>query len=374
MEKNNNVLSNEIQVENDYYKSIIENNSFYIVRTDLLGNYTYINPFFCKMLSVTPDEWIGKPSMGLILPFDHQICADTVAKCFLEPEKSHWVILRKPIPNGVLSTQWEFSLLADEDGAPKEVLCIGHDITPQVLKQEELQALVDITSQQNKRLVNFTYIISHNIRSHVANIIGIINLNSDGDEEEKKMSWELIQSSTNSLDATIQNLNEVISIQSKTNLPLSKIAIKQEVIRISESIEILMLEANTSIDYQLEPEEYVLTNSAYFESILLNLLTNAFKYKSADRDLEIIISTEETKNYKVLIFKDNGSGIDLARYKDELFGMYKTFHGNTDAKGLGLFIIRAQIEAMKGKIEAESELGLSTTFKIYFRRSPFDMA
>jgi PAS domain S-box-containing protein len=368
MKKNNTVLSNEIQIENDYYKSIIENNSFYIIRTDLLGNYTYINPFFCKMLSVTPDEWLGKPSMGLILPFDHQVCIDTVAKCFQEPEKSHWVILRKPIPTGVLSTQWEFSLLADENGDPKEILCIGHDITPQVLKQEELQALVDITSQQNKRLVNFTYIISHNIRSHVANIIGIINLNSDGDEEEKKMSWELIQSSTNSLDATIQNLNEVISIQSKTNLPLSNIVIKQEVIRISESIEILLLEANTHIDYQLGPDEYVLTNSAYFESILLNLLTNAVKYKSTVRDLEITISTEETENYKVLIFKDNGSGIDLARYKDELFGMYKTFHGNTDAKGLGLFIIRAQIEAMKGRIEAESELGLSTTFKIYFRR------
>ncbi len=368
MTKNNEVLLRQIQIENDYYKSIIENNSFYIIRTDLSGNYTYINPFFCKMLSVTPKDCIGKPSMDLVMPYDHQLCADTVAKCFQEPEKSHWVILRKPIPSGVLSTQWEFSILADENGNATEVLCIGHDITPQVLKQEELKALVDITSQQNKRLVNFTYIISHNIRSHVANIIGIINLNTDGDEEEKKMCWDLIQSSSYSLDATIQNLNEVISIQSSTNLPLTNVLIKQEVIRISESIELLMLEAKTSIVYQLDPNESVRTNSAYFESILLNLLTNAFKYKSPLRNLEINISTEETQNYKVLIFKDNGSGIDLKKYKDELFGMYKTFHGNTDAKGLGLFIIRAQIEAMKGKIEAESEPGMGTTFKIHFRR------
>jgi PAS domain S-box-containing protein len=368
MNKDENKLLNEIQIENDYYKSIIENNSFYIIRTDLAGNYTYVNPFFCKMLSVKAEDWLGKPSMGLVLHYDHQICADTVAKCFQEPEKAHWVILRKPVPSGVISTQWEFSLISDENGLPKEILCIGHDITPQVLKQEELQALVEITSQQNKRLVNFTYIISHNIRSHVANIIGIINLNADGNEEERKMCWDLIQSSTHSLDATIQNLNEVISIQSKTNLPLSKVFIKQEVVRIGESIEILMLDANTTIRYRLDPNEYILTNSAYFESILLNLLTNAFKYKSPLRDLEITISTVETTYYKVLIFTDNGSGIDLTKYKDELFGMYKTFHGNTDAKGLGLFIIRAQIEAMKGKIEAESELGAGTTFKVYFKR------
>jgi PAS domain S-box-containing protein len=368
MMENTEVLLNQIQIENDYYKSIIENNSFYIIRTDLDGNYTYINPYFCKMLRVSPEDWIGKPSMGLILPYDHQICFDTVAKCFQEPEKSHWVILRKPIPGGVLSTQWEFSLLLDDKGDAKEVLCIGHDITPQVLKQEELQALVEITSQQNNRLINFTYIISHNIRSHVANIIGIINLNTDGDGEEKKMSWDLIQTSTNRLDETIQNLNEVISIQSNTNLPLSNVFIKQEIVRICESIEILVLEAKTIIDYQIDSQSYIYTNSAYFESILLNLLTNAFKYKSADRDLRITISIEKRDHYKVLIFKDNGSGIDLNKYKDELFGMYKTFHGNTDAKGLGLFIIRAQIEALKGKIEAESEPGVGTTFKIYFRQ------
>jgi PAS domain S-box-containing protein len=367
MTKASDSLLNDIQVQNDYYKTIIDNNSFYIIRTDLEGNYTYFNPFFSKILSLTPDEWIGKPSLSLILPADHQACIDTVTKCFQEPHKSHWVILRKPLLNGIISTQWEFSLIKDENGIPTEVLCIGHDITPQILKQEELQALVDVTSQQNKRLVNFTYIISHNIRSHVANIIGIINLNADGDEEDKKMSWELIQSSTNSLDETIQNLNEVISIQSNTNLPLVNIPIKQEIMRISDSIEILMLNANTKIDYQLDSQESIFTNPSYFESIMLNLLTNALKYKSPKRNLEITISIEHTPNYKVLIFKDNGSGIDLGKYKDELFGMYKTFHGNTDAKGLGLFIIRAQIEALKGKIEAESVLHESTTFKIYFK-------
>jgi two-component system aerobic respiration control sensor histidine kinase ArcB len=64
--------------------------------------------------------------------------------------------------------------------------------------------------------------------------------------------------------------------------------------------------------------------------------------------------------------QDNGRGIDLSKYRDKLFGMYNTFHGNKDAKGLGLFIVKAQIEALKGEIEVKSEVGAGTSFMVYF--------
>ena len=166
----------QLQKDNAYYKSIIENNSFYIIKTDLEGNYTYMNPFFCKMLDVKAEDWLGKPSMGLIMMDDHAQCYETVMLCFSTPGVSHWVDLRKPIADGFLSTQWEFKLMSDDAGNPFEMLCVGHDITPLVKKQKELQHLVDITAEQNKRLINFTYIISHNIRSHVANMSGIIDV------------------------------------------------------------------------------------------------------------------------------------------------------------------------------------------------------
>ena len=359
----------QTQKDDTYFRSIIENNSFYIIRTDLEGRYTYLNPFFCKMFGLNAAEWLGRESLSLILPVDHQACIETVGKCFAAPEESFWVILRKPRLGDVLSTQWEFKILKDEQGNPFELLCIGHDITPLILKQEELRSLVDVTAEQNKRLVNFTYIISHNIRSHVANILGILNISED--MEDNAAALGMIQESTSSLDETLSNLNEIISIQANTNLPKNEINVFHEINRIVQSIQVLISGAETTITYLFDHNQVLITNPAYFESIVLNLLTNALKYKSAERPLEIELDFYEEGDYKVLSFKDNGIGIDLVKYKDQLFGMYKTFHKNKDGRGLGLFIMKTQIEAMKGKIEVESEVNTGTTFRLLFDKKNF---
>jgi len=356
----------DIRADDNYYRNIIENNSFYVIRTDLEGRYSYMNPFFCQQFRLNSAEWLGRPSIDLIIPEDHQACMDTVQKCFMTPGQSHWVILRKPHHTGVVSTQWEFKLISDQDGNPTEILCIGHDITSLIMRQQELQALVDVTADQNKKLLNFTYIISHNIRSHVANIIGIIELNEDGFPDEKEIGWTMMKKSIAGLDATIQNLNDVINIQTNHNLPLKKVYLRQEVAIIIDSIRVLFEKDNTTIHYDFDSSAYLFTNPAYLESIILNLLTNALKYKSSDRALEIGLSLKTENKYKVLVFTDNGIGINLDQNGDKIFGMYKTFHGNVDAKGMGLFIVKNQIEALGGKIEVESAIDKFTTFSVFF--------
>ncbi|MEJ7560626.1 MAG: ATP-binding protein [Pedobacter sp.] len=361
-----NSIVKQIRADDHYYRSIIENNSFYVIKTDLEGKYTYMNPFFCQKFGLEPAELLGTPSLDLIIEEDHQACIDTVQQCFINPGQSHWVILRKPHSTGILSTQWEFRTVPDESGNSFELLCIGHNITSLIMRQQELQTLVNVTADQNKKLINFTYIISHNIRSHVANIIGIIDLNDDGNEQEKDMSWDIIKKSVSGLDATIRNLSDVINIQTNTNLLIKKIYVKDEIIRIIDSIRILFDKANAKISYHFEESIFLQTNPAYLESIVLNLLTNALKYKSPHRALEVDLNVIEQDGYNILIFKDNGVGINLETNGEEIFGMYKTFHGNADAKGLGLFIIKNQIEALGGMIEVESTLNESTTFKVFF--------
>ena len=102
------------------------------------------------------------------------------------------------------------------------------------------------------------------------------------------------------------------------------------------------------------------------ESILLNFISNAIKYSHPDRTPVLEIEAHQRQNQLILEIADNGIGIDLEKNGDKLFGMYKTFSNNPDARGIGLFITKNQIDAMGGKVEVNSELGKGTRFSIYF--------
>ncbi len=355
-----------IEKDNSYLKSVVENNSFYIVKTNLAGAYTYFNPYFIEMMGIKPDDYIGTSSMSLIIPSDHHLCLDVVDKCFKEPHKSHWVILRKPSHKGVITNNWEFRLLKDENGNFTEFLCIGHEISTLINKQDELKKLLDITSIQNTKLQNFTYIISHNIRSHVANLFGIISITDLENTEERETAWSLIKSTVTSLNETIFNIEQIVRLQSEKLLPVKCINIYDEINTLLPVLKVLIETSQTKISYNFDCTTTLNTNATYFESIILNLITNSIKYKLANQNPHIQIGVYNDLGFKVITFKDNGLGIDLKKHGHKIFGMYNTFHTHQDAKGLGLFIIKTQIEAMGGKIEIESKEGEGTTFKVYF--------
>ena len=107
-------------------------------------------------------------------------------------------------------------------------------------------------------------------------------------------------------------------------------------------------------------------NKSYLESIFLNLLTNSIKYKSPDKQLKITITSKTINDKVILYFKDNGIGIDLDRNKHKIFGLYQRFHNHPDSKGLGLYLVKSQVETMGGTIEVSSKVGKGTTFTITF--------
>jgi len=100
----------------------------------------------------------------------------------------------------------------------------------------------------------------------------------------------------------------------------------------------------------------------------LNLITNAIKFKKPDSHPEITFVSEEKGDFIILTVSDKGIGMNLKRNGDKLFNLYQRFHPNIDGKGLGLYLIKTQIEKMGGKITAESEENNGITFRIYFRK------
>ena len=244
---------------------------------------------------------------------------------------------------------------------------ISLDISDIKKKEEELKNLIDVTSQQNKKLVNFAHIVSHNLRSHTANFSMLLEfLVSEKDEEEKQNLVNMLVKASDHLLETLNNLNEVVVINTKVNLKKKNIFLNKEIKSVEKTLSVLLKNKNTKIINTIDNNVKIKAIPAYLDSILMNLFTNAIMYKSPDRDPVITLSSSCVNGYTILSINDNGLGIDLKKYGDKLFGMYKTFHDNADAKGIGLFLSKNQMEAMGGKITASSEVGKGTTFNLHF--------
>ncbi|TGK33209.1 PAS domain S-box protein [Leptospira gomenensis] len=251
------------------------------------------------------------------------------------------------------------------DGVCIRISGTFQNIQEQKQKELALQRTLDIVKEQNERLLNFAHIVSHNLRSHAGNITMLLKiLEESQNETEKGEVIGYITKASDSLMETVLNLNEVISIQTNKNLQNTEIGLRDYIEGALRSISAEIQRYKVKINNLVPERIRIFYNAAYMESILLNFLTNAVKYRHPDRTPEITLSTSYEKNRLILSIADNGLGIDMNRYGEKLFGMYKTFHNNRDAKGIGLFITKNQVEAMGGKIEVESRLNLGTTFRI----------
>lgn len=245
-------------------------------------------------------------------------------------------------------------------------IAIVEDLTEKKKAEEELNQSFMLVSEQNKRLLNFSYIVSHNLRSHTSNIQLIADLleNSKSKDEQDEMIT-LLKKVSQSLDETMRNLNEVVNIRNNINLKIENLNLNNFIENTLSLLKPQIENKSAIVENNASDDIFIEYNRAYLESILYNFISNALRYSHPDRNP--IITLSFNKNEKSLSIKDNGIGIDLKRNKEDLFGMYKTFNNNPDAKGLGLFLTKNQIDAMGGKIETESELGIGTNFIIYFK-------
>jgi signal transduction histidine kinase len=189
---------------------------------------------------------------------------------------------------------------------------------------------------------------------------------SETDAEEKNRIIKMLMEASDNLLETLENLNEVVAISTKINLDKKSINLHEKITTVEQNLIAFLKNSNALIINDVDENIEVKAVPSYVESILMNFITNGIKYKDPMRKPVIHLSSETKGDYTVLFIKDNGLGIDLEEHGDKLFGMYKTFHDNPDARGIGLYITKNQIEAMNGKVTVDSKVGKGTTFKIYF--------
>ena len=273
-----------------------------------------------------------------------------------------------PLKTGKGNVIWvKIKAVADIDDYGRCLLIKGiiQDIDFVKKQEEKLKTSLNTVNDNNKRLQNFAYIVSHNLRSYAGNLKLMLNLHEESnDTDDQKEIFSHIKSISNSLDTTIKHLTEIVTIDSSKDKGKTLIEFELLFTNIINALKSNINETQATIKYDFTKCSHIYYLPAYLESIFHNLLSNAIKYRSNDRHLIVNCESYIQNDHIYVVFEDNGTGIDLSRFGDKIFGLYQKFHDNQDAQGVGLYITRNQIESLGGSIKVESTVNVGTKFLI----------
>lgn len=257
--------------------------------------------------------------------------------------------------------------MLDDDGV-FALVSKFYDTTDRKIADQKQQSRIKELINRNQELNQFVYIISHNLRTPLANLIGLMNiLETDQLDDYNKGILDLFKCATDRLSETIFDLTHILSLKDNQGVKITRINVQKVFEKVclsfTEQIEQMGISLITNFS-----SHHIQFNKSYLESILMNLLSNAIKYRNLNRILEIRVALfkDENKN-SILTFTDNGIGIDMESNKDEVFGLHQRFHSHVNGNGVGLFITKSQITSLGGSIEVSSKVNEGTTFSITLR-------
>ena len=267
------------------------------------------------------------------------------------------------------------NVISNQKGEAVEMVGTCQDVTEFKIAEnklinakEDLETVAQKLSYQNKQLADFTHITSHNLRAPVANLNSLMEIYKLSDDDEERLDiFGKFDTVIDRLTLTLNTLIEALKTKiSDTEEELEQIDLNEILDNTIQTLSGVILKSGAVINGDFKEFSNIIYNRIYLESIFLNLIGNSIKYKAEDRTPEIMITAKIKDGRNIIIFKDNGLGIDLKKHGHKLFGLNKVFHRHPDAKGVGLFLTKTQIESMGGTITATSEVNVGTTFTIKF--------
>jgi len=367
LEEKNSLISDQ----KSFYESILNNIPADIAIFDKHHKYLYVNHTAIS----NPDYRsfiIGKD--------DFEYCAyRKLDKSLVQKRRDHFLSM---VQNKT-ETFWEdadinakgvtkttlrkLSPVVNQQGEIQFVIGYGIDITErkklEIAQNEALSKLFD----KNNKLLDFCYIISHNLRGPISNLFMILNLMESTDSiQEITLLQSKIRKIIENLDLTFNELLNSIQIIEEKELIYSENNISNTIDTVLENLGMDINNSRAIIDVELSDCKSIKAPASYFQSILYNLISNAIKYRSPERRLIIKIRTFLNKDNILLTITDNGLGINTKKYENSLFKLGKTFHEHSSARGFGLFLTRNQVETIGGSIWLESIPNLGTTLFVQF--------
>lgn len=271
------------------------------------------------------------------------------------------------MPDG--STEWfdvKWIGVRGEKGENVGLILTFKNITNKKRYEKERSKLTADLVQRNNDLEEYAYIVSHNLRAPVANILGLLNILtlSEPISEDISETINALSVSTGNLDNVVIGMNQILQGGRNADDHYEWVSFSAIVDEIKQDIWEVIVRNNATIQTCFNSIDKLWTRKSFLYNIFLNLITNGIKYKKNGHDPLIAISSGLEKNTVTLIFEDNGIGIDLEKHGQQLFGLYKRFDRHTQGKGMGLFMVKTQVESLDGTVSVQSAPFQGTRFII----------
>ena len=235
-------------------------------------------------------------------------------------------------------------------------------------KNNTLATIQNKLELRNAQLLEYNNIVAHNLRAPTTSISALVSMLKEAkDYEEAKSYFPKLQKVTQAINTLVDDLLVYVRILNDDDqVKMEDIAL-EPLIAATLDLYVETLDKETiEVKTDFSAWEEIKFSKIYLQSVIQNLISNAIKYRDPNRKSVIAVRTSWENDKKVLVVEDNGVGVDLSRYGSDIFKLYKRFHRGLSGKGMGLFLVKTQLESLNANIEVSSELGKGTAFKIIF--------
>ena len=342
-----------------------------VIIMDADGRAEWVNEGFTRLTGYTLSEIAGKYPGSLLAGEETDPATESRIREGLMQDKPFKEEILTYKKSGEKAWHWlDFSPILNNAGEVVHFIALETDITYRKETEASQLQLTENLYKRNSDLQQFSYIVSHNLRSPIAGAMGLvdvlISLERDSAEFDKSLNY--LKESIYKVDTVLTDLSTILSARDRKDTTKEKIELAPVCQQVIEEQQESLNKCGGAVSLNFKEGINVQGNRAYLYSIFHNLLSNAIKYRSTERALKVNIQCFSNKESGITIsFSDNGSGFDMESVGENLFKLYKRFHSNAEGRGIGMFLVKSHIEAMDGHIEVESKRDVGTKFFIYFK-------
>lgn len=274
---------------------------------------------------------------------------------------------RKKVEEKLSSLTQEFALSNEELAAANEEIKVGMEELSE--KNRELFAI-------NTDMDNFIYTASHDLKAPIANIEGLVrslerNLrNDDYNKEAVQNVIGMIYKSVERFRKTILDLTEITKMQKEVPEDTTLVDMLEVIEDVKQDFNYQLADAKVILEIAVDNGQIIFSRKK-LRSIVYNLISNAIKYRSPNRQPHIKVTCTALSDYILLMVEDNGLGFN-DKSAEKIFSMFKRLHTHVEGTGIGLYIVKKMIDDGGGKIEVESKIDKGSTFRVYFKKPDLD--